>query len=1794
MLTLLLIARALIICAFFLAPVLVYVLLQRRTGVESKINGAPAFALLIALISAAALFGIVKFSKQWPEATQVVWTGVESDPTDFAVGGPREGAIVGWPNGSFKPSLRAVSISNNVATLEIADGGAFVRDESNNKFIGGTELSAGAEQTIDGYRLRVTSELHAKLGNILTSVAEVFSQQGDKLARFNLPMANPAHTRVLPLRSLVEAEGANSTADAERISIVGKWAADKRLLVSNSGETRVLGSDPFRLKCTLPCNLTLHWVGQRLSLRIAGSENRIALTFLPPWRAASPLPPETEGTERQLTLTAIPRPDDVAFVIPLGHLIGDRRPSLKFGKDSEGRPVFIGPEAILGSGSPRPSYLPYDIKQAPNPDEFAANVTSQTSVLFDRSLFHFATVNDLPAPNGIAMLLALALITYAVGVLLISVRSPDPVTRWVIYGLSACLWNLLVFRLLLALRFALDPSYLDELSVKGVTLALTALAVFPGLILLWARLRADLNTRLLAFASPESPGSARLISGRVTPGYVRALLYLVILIVAFVLEFSLAPHLWSNPPGSPSVRLGAPFVLLAVYLFLVITCVHRSYVPSLRRSLRWLFIVPVRFDAVIARRGKTLWSQFAHEPEGRHISPLLWFGAVAIALLAVFAAARLQPTHSWFSKIGTLFLLAIATVALLSLFGTLVRRSFGRLVPAAFMFMLLPLLARLLPAAVREIVQEVIALFVLCLVPSLFWLSLGLIRRRGGVAIDWRHLIFLSITMVVMPVFVMPKFLGDMGSAFATIPLFATLAAILCLTPQWRAGTAIIGALLCGVLLAGLTYRYFSDWLPGAAEVRLISYWQGSEIERLIPWARVTRGGEGLSLQSLRDAYQHAWESKAIAREGEWFGMGYGNAPTRLSQVRADTIEFDSLFSFFVASEHGLVGGISLLLLFAMPLLLVFAGAWRSRTDFGYAGAALICAWLFLEAVLHAGMNLGTFPFTGRGMPVINVNSTSDLLRWLMLFGFALQLLQWRDPDGDAERSAEETESITTAEETKPAAVTVEQEISNVPQKVEISKLRPGWSPRTRRAMVASTLMLVPLLALGVSHSRLILNRDFPRTFEWAGLLERIRDMIRGEVLVVNQQSRTIEPDWHKLPEDFNVPDGALIKQEILRFNALPLDERLDEQTTTNYRNRLRGIGTAADYDRLLEDLRVESLNRRRDSHPTLFRLLPPERQTDGITVHDVGGYRLTTNSAFNARFSFRAGMSRDEIPRVTFSDGQTLIGPAWVGGRWVVAFAPEPSIPWTLQLARTLSVEQNCFGRKRSSTCQATLTLDRPLHEAATRFVSTKGRKAYEDLLMGQAGSATAPATMPPRVALAVMGLPDADVLVLGGYPRMTSSLYWQHASGSGDWLPPAQWVEQQAPDALRALYGGDRNFDSIVVGSATKPILAAAVLAVHPRLNESLRVRGLASSESDVFGIPLASGWHVTPRTDWIDFTRYLALSDNRYHVRLGFLGLAETDGGDVRWAGNSSSLSESMRGGAKSLPWQQYPVFSPYLLFSQRSPNAIAHIERTPLASHLERMFAINPGGKPSGARISFWTKEELDDRRKVAPAAVSVSANDAPDSPTNAGFLSISPAAPNFRLDGITNPRDFVSLLLGGRTNLWSNIDLAAAFATAVTGKPLAAHIIRDERSLHYLDERESFSQIAQKLRPGLAAVVENGTFASALLDQRYDSKSGAQALSVLKNIARNYNVYAKTGTLQTVPDSTGHARYTSRVVLAIVRWDSSQQQAVRSGLVFSLVVEMAEEGTASRWLAQFIKENEANIRRILQAQEGTRS
>src|SRR5204863_5020957 len=90
------------------------------------------------------------------------------------------------------------------------------------------------------------------------------------------------------------------------------------------------------------------------------------------------------------------------------------------------------------------------------------------------------------------------------------------------------------------------------------------------------------------------------------------------------------------------------------------------------------------------------------------------------------------------------------------------------------------------------------------------------------------------------------------------------------------------------------------------------------------------------------------------------------------------------------------------------------------------------------------------------------------------------------------------------------------------------------------------------------------------------------------------------------------------------------------------------------------------------------------------------------------------------------------------------------------------------------------------------------------------------------------------------------------------------------------------------------------------------------------------------------WVGFREFLSRSDNRYEVRLGFASLAEANHTDVKAdAGQSPSVLESMDGHA---PWHHYPLFPPDMLFSQRLPELMQHIDDSPFAQTLRAMFAI----------------------------------------------------------------------------------------------------------------------------------------------------------------------------------------------------------------------------------------------------------
>jgi cell division protein FtsW (lipid II flippase) len=1681
-----------------------------------------ASVLLIALISGSAVFVVPRFSGQWPEGTQVVWAGVESADGALNIGGVREESLVGWPNGSFAPTLKARYSAPKTASLEISGGGAFVFDDTKKIFLNGKKLGPGVLQKVDQFETRLNAPL------IGTDTIDIFDAAGNLLTQVEIPPTNPKKDQVLSVSSMVGRKTSENPDEANRIFQVEKWAAHKRLLRARSGVVMLLGGETEKRECELPCRLIFQWPAQRLPVIVNGDGKKLALIFLPPWRTASPLPPPDDNHKRAMVVTGSVRPGDKAFNLPLGYgPPKETRRVVECDEDENGMPVFKKGPGVMWGQAPPPIYLPKELQPLPEEEVLGtgAEVTSHlTMQIGDTSTsLALSTVNDLPSASWIVALLLLAYVVFAVGVFLTAAVIPEHTSRRLLLGLAACLWNFMAFRLLMSLRFALEPNFLDDLTVKGVTLAFAGLILAPSLILLWVRLRCHLMSGTLEGRERRS-------------AWLMSLAYLFFVTAVFWYAWFAAPHLWANMQARflPPFRWFAILLLLLFYLFLVILILYRTDHRDPRiKGYHFIFLGPLRFDVWLSRAGRDRWADMAH-----------------------------KPINSWGQAIA--LMLSYATLSFIA-------------------FFLLPPLALLVLSRVfvPSMVREIFVLFFFCLVPALLWLaSKNYHTAQQNQVANRKRQLFFAFIIILPVVFAVPVVISDAGSVLETLAIFIPTTLLLLARPMRRTGWVSLVALT--ILFLGSTFVYKNllsliPILPGESEVRLLVFREGPETVSRVLFADTT-GKSDISLRKLRDAYQHTWEDQAMVYEGQWTGLGYGNAPTRLSQVRQDTLQYDSLYSFFIASEYGFVGALSLIVLYAVPLILILLSGWRSRFDYGRAAAAVIASAFWLEAIFHAGMNVGAFPLTGRNMPFASINSLTDLLRWLLLFAFAAQAVLWRfafKSNGETDEGFDEAKEIRKAE--------FLPEIKRLPaeERPDLATLAAYRKAKGLYIIAMIVILSVPLLMLARvmwTDCKIIGSSDYQNPFEWKGVLARVDAMITDGKITVDPQTGEVKPNF-----GFDVSNGALIQQEILRFNALSLDEKLEGESDKDFETNMKNVRSVAEFNKLLDDLRREEISEQRDARPSLFRLLPPLKWYNGAKVETRGGFRLTTNPAFNSQLNFRAGSNPQNFPHVTFRDGQkVLIGPAWVSGKWVTAFDPEVRLSWLKLLGRAMDAEWKRLKPEEAQKRYGTLSLDDPLHLAAIKFTSDKGREAFANMFekkeeeedaqqKGKDTNEENELPLPPRVALTVLNF-NGEVLALGGYPRMTAGNEWR-GDMKDSWLPSSEWVEQEAPRSLRLLYGGDRNFDRMVVGSASKPMWAAAVLSVHDTLDRKLAVKGPKGYENQVFSIDIKGDpWEVS-ESKWTNFTQFLSNSDNRYQVRLGFLGLAEPAGAEIQVDGTSPSTSESMNGG-KSV-WGKYPKFQATIVFSKNRPRTMTGLADTTLGRNFERMFAVVVGQKKYGDRYSFWTKNEMDDRDSGDK-----SAGQKGQASATRLFAAISPERANLYLNEIEDPRNYVTLLLGGGSNRWANVEMAAAFGTCLTGKPLVAHIVKNDIPFRYFnnsddaESRKPFNAIAARVRPGLEQVVENGTASEKL------KEVGAMSyLAFLKS--KGYRLYAKTGTLH----STG-TRDMSRIIFAVVKWKNEAKSEVEAGLIFSLVSERANTGAATKWLGEFLNSYQKDVNRLL--------
>ena len=220
------------------------------------------------------------------------------------------------------------------------------------------------------------------------------------------------------------------------------------------------------------------------------------------------------------------------------------------------------------------------------------------------------------------------------------------------------------------------------------------------------------------------------------------------------------------------------------------------------------------------------------------------------------------------------------------------------------------------------------------------------LSRKMGKLNDWRHLLV--------------PYLGSVG----------VTCLLVLLQPDFGT-TVIIGvAALSVAYLAGADLRLVGGVTIGAVLLSIpIMLGAGYRRSRLLAFLS---GGE----DCLNTAYQTCQGLVALG-SGKIFGLGLGSSRQKYQYL--PNAHTDFIFAI-LGEETGLVGTLTVLVLFALLLVLGITAARRARDPFGFLVASGVTAWISIQVLINIGAVVGLLPITGVPLPLISFGGTSLLV----------------------------------------------------------------------------------------------------------------------------------------------------------------------------------------------------------------------------------------------------------------------------------------------------------------------------------------------------------------------------------------------------------------------------------------------------------------------------------------------------------------------------------------------------------------------------------------------------------------------------------------------------------------------------------------------------------------------------------------------------------------------------------------------------------------------------------------------
>jgi hypothetical protein len=407
------------------------------------------------------------------------------------------------------------------------------------------------------------------------------------------------------------------------------------------------------------------------------------------------------------------------------------------------------------------------------------------------------------------------------------------------------------------------------------------------------------------------------------------------------------------------------------------------------------------------------------------------------------------------------------------------------------------------------------------------------------------------------------------------------------------------------------------------------------------------------------------------------------------------------------------------------------------------------------------------------------------------------------------------------------------------------------------------------------------------------------------------------------------------------------------------------------------------------------------------------------------------------------------------------------------------------------------------------------------------------------------VMDGKTGEVLALATFPN-SQRLAKRAAGGAG-----ATGGAGELHDLAR-----NQNLVPHEIGSAGKPFLFAAIAQQYPFLMQMVMPAHSKKLYQEIFHCRLPQGFEDEPHVFEVDFRKALEASCNLYTVHLATLALAA-----ARQVPAAAPLSQLVPPDPK-VAWPTGPIenavrvgghevrFPPDLRGYVLAEPLPAGIPATTAARQCEEMHLLNKApflvpfeeitgvatqvrpedeftaaasnrqldlsNEASGYKVSVWGRlsESLiarypEPQRERARAEV------------DAGLLEVAPEAVNLRFNEVSRLRDFVSVLLGGASSRWTNVQLAESLSRLVTGRWVQATLVRDvpprlrpagyERREPAPERLRISAEVRKAVLEGMERVVKGSNGTGRALE------GAAKQLSTsLARQGRELKIYSKTG------------------------------------------------------------------------------